>query len=365
MLQQASRLCMVLWIAINVIQSADYLCMKIGEIAHSANLNTTCFIAHADTGESIDLLNRQNIIVDHLKKAGISTLYARHGDNGGLSVGGNIPQYMHDGIKLSDYVIMFFTRQSLIRASDLTSGISVEITHLLDLYNREKCSKFFIPIIMEGTAETSIPVILRGFYAITPPHHERGLLSVNSCMQELLQLMSSRIYKNCQSIVEIIQEPPIVTMLPLPPLLSAHTPRSGSGNIAYNSSQSSTGSGPMVREHTDPFHESISDHGTPPSTVLDTQPYCSPEGDTQLRVHMPSVLQQNVEKVEESDILSSGGLSVSPQASENFEESGEISIPSVQFPSSDVFFLAQFTGVESGRVFSSISTCNSTCRYGR
>lgn len=324
------------------------MCRQIGDIARSENLNPTCFIAHADTGENTDLLDRQNQVVRYLKMAGINTLYDRHGDHGGLPIGGNIHQYMHQGIQSSNYVIMFFTPQCVRRTAALTSGLSVAITHLLDRYSREQCTKFFIPIIMERTAETSIPVILRGFYAITPPRHERGLLSVNSCMQELLILMRGRIYKNCQSIVEIIQEPPIVTMLPLPPLLSAHTPRSGSGNIAYNSSQSSTGSGPMVREHTDPFHESISDNGTPPSTVLDTQPYCSPEGDTQLRVHMPSVLQQNVEKVEESVILSSGGLSVSPQASENFEESGEISIPSVQFPSSDVFFLAQFTGVESG-----------------
>jgi len=261
------------------------LCQRIGQIVDAEKLERpTCFIGHADTGEKPEVLDRISIIVRHLKAAGIDTLFDRDGDHGGLPIGEDIDNYMEKGIKTADYVIMFFTPVCITRANALFSGLKIEITNLLERLNRKNSTNCFIPIVLEGTPETSIPAKLRNFLAISQDPKEGPELRTQSCMLELLKLMRDRIYKNAPSIIDCIKIPERNMSV----LTSFKYTEIEKGNSVASSSSSSRGETPMNRADTDPFQEvdlgydvqesmPSSRRGSTPMHREHTNPYHEPE----------------------------------------------------------------------------------------
>lgn len=176
---------------------------EVGSIAKSESLSPSCFIMHADQEEP-DVLAFQDKMVELMKLAGLSVLYASHGDNHGLAVGENIQDYMLQGITKSDFIFAFYSPKFFDRSNNPVSGISTEINILIERF-KSGALTCFIPIIISGNLDTSVPYCLRNLYAAQSVA-EGNTYSLESFEKELVHLFCYRIFKHSQSIQNLLRD---------------------------------------------------------------------------------------------------------------------------------------------------------------
>jgi hypothetical protein len=158
----------------------------------------TCFIMYAEEPSSYTPNNHpyHNIktIVQLLILAGVTPMYARNGDRNGLRVGGDIHEYMRKGILSSRYVLVLYTRTFCEKSRDPDSGISFELALLQNrLKKNEDDNRFFLPFVISGTPETSIPTCMQRRLAANATG-DTGEFDRNSFIDEFSTLLNDRIY---------------------------------------------------------------------------------------------------------------------------------------------------------------------------
>lgn len=152
---------------------------------------------HADNEEP-SLLALQEKMIEHIKLSGLEVQYATQGDNRGLSIGGNIQEYMRKGILESDFIFAFFSPKFFDRSKEPVSGINTEINILTERFESGTLT-CFIPIIISGNLKTSVPYSLRNLYAAQNSSKDR-LYSIDLFEKELIHLLYYRIFKHSISI---------------------------------------------------------------------------------------------------------------------------------------------------------------------
>lgn len=84
-----------------------------------------------------------------------------------LGPGKNMLHFMDEAIKQSDKVVMIFTPNYKLKAEKRQGGVGYEYSILnVDLYKTIASNNKYIPVLKEGTTETSIPDFIQQFIAI-------------------------------------------------------------------------------------------------------------------------------------------------------------------------------------------------------
>ena len=124
----------------------------------------SCFIMHADNDPFLPEID--NVVITLKNIPSLKVIYARNGENNGLTFGSDMNQFMRQGIEESDYVIALYSPTFYNRSKLPLSGISFELTLLLDRLLVDRNS-FFIPFLLPGCNEKfCIPTRLRNYLAI-------------------------------------------------------------------------------------------------------------------------------------------------------------------------------------------------------
>ena len=174
---------------------------SVGVIAKSENLRPSCFIMHADQ-EDPKILALQIEIIKILRVTGMNVKCAYQGDNNGLPIGGNIQQYMREGILNSDFIFALYSPKFFERSMCPVSGISTEINILTERLT-SGIFTCFIPMIISGTLETSVPHCLRSFLA-AQSIAQNVPFSINMFITHLLHLLYHRIFYHSDAIKTVL-----------------------------------------------------------------------------------------------------------------------------------------------------------------
>jgi len=188
-------------LSINANSLRDIL-KEVGSIAQSENLSPSCFIMHADQEEPA-VVNFHQEIINLMGSAGLKVLYASQGDHNGLPIGGNIQEYMRLGILKSDFIFALYSPKFFERSTMPMSGISTEIHILTERFASDTLT-CFIPIIIPGTLDTSVPYCLRDLLASQSPA-EGMPFSVEMFTTDLLHLLYYRIFSNSKAIQNLLR----------------------------------------------------------------------------------------------------------------------------------------------------------------
>jgi hypothetical protein len=117
--------------------------------SHLGDLGPRCFISRAcEQGPELD--KKCDDFNNYLRSAGINTLY----DRLDLMPGHAIPAYM-ERISSIEFVVVLFTPHYKTRSQVPGSGVSVEVEYLAERLSHT--SRFYVPILLEGTPRNSIP----------------------------------------------------------------------------------------------------------------------------------------------------------------------------------------------------------------
>ncbi len=177
--------------------SPQDLLKMVGEKAKAEHISPSCFIMHADQEEP-EIINLHVEIISIMRIAGLNVLYASQGDNKGLSIGGNIQEYMRKGILESGFIFALYSPKFFERSKNPLSGISTEINILIERLQSGTLT-CFIPIIISGKLETSVPYCLRSLLASQSPSEDLPF-SIDMFITNLLHLLYYRIFSHSESI---------------------------------------------------------------------------------------------------------------------------------------------------------------------
>jgi hypothetical protein len=180
----------------NLISHSLELSLKeIGKIVGDSG--PTCFIARCYTGEDPKILREQYHISECLTWMGIRTVLDVNGDCRGLPIGSDTQTFMEQAIAESNFVLCCLTPRYLERYNNPTSGVSIEVTHIVDRINKKIEAKedidFFIPLLMEGDEVSSVPPILRRFLYMESYRH--STFDIKCFLKEMWALFETRFFK--------------------------------------------------------------------------------------------------------------------------------------------------------------------------
>lgn len=84
-----------------------------------------------------------------------------------LQAGKNIPHFMEQALEKSDKVLVVFTENYKLKADGRTGGVGYEYSILNnDIYKNIATNSKYIPILKNGTFETSVPSFMQQFIVI-------------------------------------------------------------------------------------------------------------------------------------------------------------------------------------------------------
>lgn len=97
-----------------------------------------------------------------LMKEGINVYY----DRKDLTYGDSISEYMEKNIENADYILVICTKKYKEKSKLRIGGVGYEVNIIVNQIMNDKNKKKIIPILREGSQETSIPLFLSGKYYI-------------------------------------------------------------------------------------------------------------------------------------------------------------------------------------------------------
>ena len=97
-----------------------------------------------------------------LMKEGINVYY----DRKDLTYGDSISEYMEKNIENADYILVICTKKYKEKSKLRIGGVGYEVNIIVNQMMNDNKKKKIIPILREGSQETSIPLFLSGKYYI-------------------------------------------------------------------------------------------------------------------------------------------------------------------------------------------------------
>ncbi len=164
------------------------------------NSGPTCFIAHCNDGEDLDVLREQKRIVTNLKLMGIKAIYDENGD---LEPGENIFEFMKNGVENSDFVLFILTPLGKQKVLDNGPFYPEELKHVERRIRKTKNTDFLIPVLMAGKHETAVPEQLEEYKYLDSINLETGKFDSAIFWEEMWPLFEQRFFRSHPKLVEI------------------------------------------------------------------------------------------------------------------------------------------------------------------
>ena len=99
-------------------------------------------------------------LAERLAKDGIDIILDRYE----LGIGKNLTHFMEQAIEKADKVIIILTKNYKLKADNRSRGVGYEYSLInAELYNKQTDNVKFLPVLREGTAESSIPSFMKQF----------------------------------------------------------------------------------------------------------------------------------------------------------------------------------------------------------
>lgn len=121
---------------------------------------TRVFISYAWEDEETNKWVQE--FADALMKEGINVYF----DRKDLTYGDSISEYMEKNIENADYILVICTKKYKEKSKLRIGGVGYEVNIIVNQMMNDNKKKKIIPILREGSQETSIPLFLSGKYYI-------------------------------------------------------------------------------------------------------------------------------------------------------------------------------------------------------